>query len=224
MTAPEHNDSSNWLLRALVVISLGMHVFVFFQIAALYHSEPGRTIEVDLREEKPAHRSIPQPPVRHEPPETKEINKIQAEKPQVPDIKTDLVEADSPEAISEAFTQPDISGLSADTVDWQPPAAEADKYLTRRDYLDMLRLKIESRKKYPPAAQQRQIEGRVVVGFTLDSEGRVTSAEILQSSRHSALDQAALDAVRSAAPFSRPPANLFDGPLEMKITIMFELT
>jgi len=206
----------------MLLISLGLHAVILMHIAGLYRSEALTVIELSVREEKPQGRSIPRPRMRHKTPQVNDVNKIQVPKPNVPQMEMDPIETDHPEAVTEQIAMPDTSGISTGVADWQP--AGSPEYLSQGDYFDMLRLKIESKKKYPSSAQKRQIEGRVVVGFTLGPDGRVTSAEIVRSSRHSALDRAALDAVQSAAPFPRPPANMFDGPLEMKITIMFELT
>ncbi|MDZ7833441.1 MAG: energy transducer TonB [Desulfobacterales bacterium] len=222
MTAENGKKQPNWVLRGMLVISLGIHVVIFMHIAGLYRSNALNVIELTVREEEPPARSIPRPRMRHKTPQVNDVKKIQVPKPHMPKMKMDQIEADSPDTITEQIAMPDTSGLSADVAEWSPPGAA--NYLTKGDYFDMLRLKIESKKKYPPSAQKRQIEGRVVVGFTIDPDGRVTSAEIVRSSRHSALDRAALDAVKSAAPFPRPPSKMFDGPLEMKITIMFELT
>lgn len=222
MTSETDKKKPNWVLRGMLLISLGIHAIIFMHIAGIYRSNALSVIELSVRDEKPQGRSIPRPRMRHKTPQASDVDKIQVPKPQVPKMKMDPVETERPDTVSEQIAMPDTSGLSDGIKDWQP--ADTPDYLSQGDYFDMLRLKIESKKKYPPAAQQRQIEGRVVVGFTLGPEGQVASAEIVESSRHSALDQAALDAVRSAAPFPRPPSNLFDGPLEMKITIVFELT
>ena len=222
MTAENGKKQPNWVLWSMVLVSLGIHAVIFIHITGLYRSNALNVIELTVREEEPPARSIPRPRVRHKTPQVSEVNKIQVPKPHMPQMKMDQIEADSPDTITEQIAMPDTSGLSTGVAEWQP--AGSPEYLSQGDYFDMLRLKIESKKEYPSAAQKRQIEGRVVVGFTIDPDGRVTSAEIVQSSRHSALDQAALNAVKTASPFPRPPAKMFDGPLEMKITIMFELT
>jgi len=222
VTAENGKKQPNWVLWSMVLVSLGIHAVIFIHITGLYRSNALNVIELTVREEEPPARSIPRPRVRHKTPQVSEVNKIQVPKPHMPQMKMDQIEADSPDTITEQIAMPDTSGISSGVADWQPPGSP--EYLSQGDYFDMLRLKIESKKEYPSAAQKRQIEGRVVVGFTIDPDGRVTSAEIVQSSRHSALDQAALNAVKTASPFPRPPAKMFDGPLEMKITIMFELT
>jgi len=48
---------------------------------------------------------------------------------------------------------------------------------------------------YPRALLNKNIGGRVLVAATIDANGTVTATSIRQSSGHSALDQAAIDAV-----------------------------
>jgi len=214
----------NWVLWAMVVVSLGIHLVIFVRIADLYDSDTRRVIELTVRKENPWQRSIPRPRMHRKAPEVSKVSKIDAAKPEVPDIKMDPVDADVPDSITEEISAPDTSGVSADVANWQPDAGGAERYMSRKDYFDMLRLKIESSKEYPESARRKQIQGRVVVGFTLDADGTLASAEIVDSSHHPELDRAALNAVRNAAPFPRPPDSLFDGPLRMKIAILFELT
>ena len=57
---------------------------------------------------------------------------------------------------------------------------------------------------YPPRARKMGWEGRVVVGFVLLADGRVRDLRVLSSSGHEALDEAALAAVRRAAPYPPP--------------------
>src|SRR6056297_1823075 len=142
MNGAEEKTPPNWILRAMVLVSLGLHAIIFFHIAGLYHSETRRVIEVRVKEDKPVRRSIPQPRVRHEVPKTKEINQIHVDKQRVPEMQTEPVEADYPDTITEEIANPDVSGLSADAADWQPLAAGSSEYLTRGEYFDMLRMKI----------------------------------------------------------------------------------
>ena len=86
-----------------------------------------------------------------------------------------------------------------------------------------MRMKIESRKKYPAAAMKQQMQGRVAVRFTIASDGTISGLEVRQPSRYRLLDDAALEAVKAASPFPRPPAKLFNGPVRVEISIVFEL-
>jgi protein TonB len=50
------------------------------------------------------------------------------------------------------------------------------------------------------------VEGTAIVGFEIAANGTLVGVQILQSSGESAIDQAALDHLRRAAPFPAPPA------------------
>jgi protein TonB len=62
---------------------------------------------------------------------------------------------------------------------------------------------------YPPEAIAQELEGEVLLLLTLDSEGRITRAEVAKSSGHAILDRAAVAAARqlNALP-GNPPQTL----------------
>jgi protein TonB len=59
---------------------------------------------------------------------------------------------------------------------------------------------------YPAMARRMGWEGKVVVSFLVLSDGSVRDVRVVQGSGHSALDRGAVEAVRKAAPFPKPPA------------------
>lgn len=62
---------------------------------------------------------------------------------------------------------------------------------------------------YPRAvAEELKIEGKVVVGFTINRDGRLEETEILESSGHPVLDQAVEKMVEFAQPFTALPATV----------------
>ena len=209
----------NWLLRGLVGISLGIHLIIFMHIAGVYQSEALTYIELTLKDfSKPPSRNIPRPRFRPKTPkQPKDIKQLNIRKRIIPcfkAMKMDTVEKNLPDSLMESVSMPIIPDNPVDMSD----------RLTSNDYFEMVRLKIESHKRYPNAAKTRQIEGRVTVRFVIESNGRISSLKIVKSTRHRALDQAALNAVKKASPFPRPPKNLFKRSIPLEITIMFELT
>lgn len=68
--------------------------------------------------------------------------------------------------------------------------------------------RIEARKNYPRASQAAGEEGVVVVSFTVSASGQIGSVGVARSSGFPALDQAAVQTARSAAPFPAPPAGV----------------
>ena len=209
----------NWLLRGLVVISLGIHLIIFMHIAGIYHLETLTYIELTLREfSKPPSRNIPRPRFRpktpKQPKDIKRLNVCEKVIPSLKPMKLDIVEENLPDSLVESISMPDVPDNPVDMGD----------HVTSNDYFEMVRLRIESHKKYPGAARSRQIEGRTTVRFVIKPDGHISSLKIAKSARHRALDQAALRAVKEASPFPRPPMNLFKGLIPLEITIIFELT
>ena len=58
---------------------------------------------------------------------------------------------------------------------------------------------------YNPQAKRMGIQGMVTVSFTIQQDGRVRDVAVSKSSGYTLLDESALEAVRSAAPFAAPP-------------------
>jgi len=209
----------NWLLRGLVGISLGIHLIIFMHIAGVYQSEALTYIELTLKDfSKPPSRNIPRPRFRPKTPkQPKDIKQLNIQKRIIPSLKPmkmATVEKNLPDSLVESVNMPIIPDNPEDMSD----------YVTSNDYFEMVRLRIESHKRYPNAAKRRQIEGRVTVRFVIEPDGHISSLKIVKSTRHRALDQAALNAVKDASPFPRPPKNLFKRSIPLEITIMFELT
>jgi protein TonB len=75
------------------------------------------------------------------------------------------------------------------------PGGESDAVLS-----SILR-KLEAAKRYPRIARMMRVEGTAVVRFKLNSEGRVETVEIVDSSGSEILDKASLETVHAAAPF-----------------------
>jgi protein TonB len=75
---------------------------------------------------------------------------------------------------------------------------------------------------YPRASRLRHEEGRVAYRLTLDAQGQVVHLDIT-SSGNDQLDEAAREAIKSAAPFSKPP-DLGASAYRLAGTIVYQLT
>ena len=217
-----NENQPNRLFRGLVIFSLAVHIVLFMHIAGIYNSRNLSYIELSVNDQKPKGRSLPRPRIREKVPKVNQANKMKVVKQHVPKMKIHPVDASTlTSPVTEQIGIPDIAGLSPGIAKWHP--VETTPYMTREDYFGMVRIKIESKKKYPVSARKRQIEGAVEVGFVIENDGQISSVEVVAASRYPDLNQAALNAVKSAAPFPRLPSGLFSGPLKMTIKIMFEL-
>jgi protein TonB len=79
-----------------------------------------------------------------------------------------------------------------------------DRYLAR--HYAYIRDAIQVGIAYPAMARKMGWEGKVVVAFFVRSDGSVRDIRVVQGSGYPALDRGAVDAVRKASPFPRPPA------------------
>lgn len=95
-------------------------------------------------------------------------------------------------------------------------------------YLNMWAQKIEGvgNKHYPQTALRRGIFGQLRLSVLLDSNGGVENVEILQSSGHSVLDNAAIQIVKLASPFPPFPKEIRQNTDQLEIirTWRFEIT
>jgi protein TonB len=124
-------------------------------------------------------------------------------------------------AVPDVPDMPDIAQSSL--TQWQP-SSDIGTYYTKKEYYEMLKMSIESHKKYPRIAKDRNIEGNVKVEFEIIQGGKVMNVTVVRSSGKKILDRAALDAIKKASPFPVPPRQLFKLPLKLAIVIVFELT
>jgi len=85
-----------------------------------------------------------------------------------------------------------------------------------RGYLRMLKEKIESIWRYPPEAARRGISGDLYIRFSIKRDGRLKGVELLRTSGHKDLDEAAMKALRDAEPYWPLPQDW--GKDEIEIT------
>jgi len=104
-----------------------------------------------------------------------------------------------------------------------PPVSNVDLNAIRTEYAKRVRDKIESLKEYPQGARRRGNEGVASVQFTLNREGGVSGVSIAKTSGYPALDAAAQDAVRRAAPFPPLPRELGRDDFALRVSIVFKL-
>jgi len=223
---------ANWLLRILVLFSMGIHLVIFVHLSGLYRSKALSYIELTLQDiTKPIPRSIPRPRNRRPPPpQPSEVKKMEIAQRPIPSVKPIQLEpgqTDAPESLVEPIALPELPTTpSPGITQWTPPVIveeTASEFATPGSYLEMVKLKIERHKRYPAEAEERQIEGRATVEFVITLEGEIKDPVIVRSSGHTALDTAAIQAIESAAPFPRPPKSLFKGEIPLMITVIFEL-
>jgi protein TonB len=95
-------------------------------------------------------------------------------------------------------------------------AAEYGPYLAR------FRERVQQGLRYPLAARRQGLSGTVEIDVTIDADGRVRAAEVVASSSHSVLDEAATDAVKRVGQVALPE-NLPRRALRVRLPLVFQL-
>ncbi len=93
-------------------------------------------------------------------------------------------------------------------------------------YLDALARELHrvGQLNYPQAAKRQNLTGSLTIAITIRRDGSLQSTRTVMSSGHSLLDQAALDIVRLAAPFSPPPAAMLANSEALEIMHSWQFT
>ena len=93
----------------------------------------------------------------------------------------------------------------------------------RRRYLAALARRISQKKFYPRTARRNGDEGKVVVGFTIESSGHLRHVRVIRSCGFPALDDAALKTVSRINPFRPLPKELAMTQWELAVPIAYSL-
>lgn len=92
-----------------------------------------------------------------------------------------------------------------------------------RAYFAALLQQLNRFKVYPPALRKAKVEGRVVLQFTIDAQGRVTASSVKRSSGHDALDAAASRMLTRASPLPAIPGSMGKSKLTLAVPIEYSL-
>ena len=105
----------------------------------------------------------------------------------------------------------------------EPEKPKVDTVAILSMYSGSIKSKVQSAKFYPEEAKRMEHEGTVKVRFTVSASGSVSSASVSASSGFSDLDNAAISAVKNAAPFGAIPAELEKSSLSLTISLKYYL-
>ena len=92
-----------------------------------------------------------------------------------------------------------------------------------KDYYNKVRRAIQKRHKYPPQASRLNWEGTATIRFVIKRDGTLQSVEVSESSGYVLLDNAAKNAVRTAAPFEPVPISQAGEEFSLSVPIEFRL-
>lgn len=90
-------------------------------------------------------------------------------------------------------------------------------------YLQRLRSALERTKRYPPMARRFGEEGKAVLQFRIDRDGRLRQAKLIEGSGSERLDQAALQTIERLARFDPLPPQHAGDSLTVSVPLIYRL-
>jgi periplasmic protein TonB len=91
------------------------------------------------------------------------------------------------------------------------------------EYSYLIRMRVASAKTYPESAREKNQQGKATLSLKLGKDGSILNVSIGNSSGHKILDQAAIDAIKDAAPYPKIPDKLDKQYVLLKLPISFIL-
>ena len=230
----DDSHKPNWLFRGLIFFSAGVHLLLIMNMPQFYQPRNISRIELTLKQtSSPSQRQIPKPMPRLKP--VMEMDEaIQAQTPHalsspVKPPQYVMPKPVDPNNLTGLKQPPRLPAVENTTVaEWQAEpetlpgsvsTVEEKHVMTERAYTHLVQKQIEAVKQYPKRAQRRNEQGVVEMIFTIGNDGKIVSQNIVKSSGSRILDGAAIDALKKASPFPRPP----NGPIVIQLPIRFEL-
>ncbi len=90
------------------------------------------------------------------------------------------------------------------------------------NYYSQIYREIERHKRYPRQALARGLEGRILVEFTIQPDGRIENVTVKEPSEHVLLNDAAVDLLERIRKVSAPPEGVATA-LRLKLPIIYSL-
>lgn len=130
-----------------------------------------------------------------------------------PTEKTNVDLRPTPSEVARALSSPGTAKNSGGDFDPEGDVEEAVVDINTREdrffsYLLHLKQKIEHRWVYPKAASMTGLGGELIVEFLVLNNGTLSDVSVLDSSGHGVLDDSAMAAIRTAAPYHPFPPSL----------------
>ncbi|ATW03368.1 hypothetical protein CHN51_07380 [Sphingorhabdus sp. YGSMI21] len=168
--------------------------------------------------------AAPPEPSSEVPPGPQQVEKEMPDfEPVEQDIELPVIRLASDNPISVQPQLPDpgppVEQTSAPENSPVPPAPQLSSAET--SWQARLLAHLEKFRRYPAGAKARREQGVAYIRFRMDREGRLVSAQLSRSSGSRRLDKAALETIRRAAPFPKPPQDWPDKQLELTAPVEF---
>lgn len=216
-------------LRIALLVSAALHLGLIVSVVLpLNHPVPlsgngaSDTVQVSLRQPAPpapAEAAVPEPASAKRG-EVDTTTEGSGSGP-APVTRSDhRAEADSPpESEAREARKPDVADASPGLTPEKPALGQA----ARQHYLQQLAARIRQNRFYPAACRRLGEQGRVVIGFVIQRDGRLDDIRVVQSSGYERLDNAARQAVERASPTSPLPASFPSNNRAVQVPVDFVL-
>jgi protein TonB len=119
------------------------------------------------------------------------------------------------EAPGQPVTRPDLLPNRRDLIGSQRPIPLNTSDARYAPYTQTVKQWIEARWEYPDLAKYYGLQGRVVVEFTILSNGQIELLSLVRSSGSKLLDEEAVRAIRAAVPFKPFPRSIQENRLRI---------
>ncbi len=86
-------------------------------------------------------------------------------------------------------------------------------------YMTQLSLWLNKHKKYPTIARRRNLEGELIISFVINRDGHLLRYDLVKSSSHQSLNNAAIKMLKRASPMPAVPTVLQENSDEFEYTI-----
>ncbi|MDR1362501.1 MAG: TonB family protein [Spirochaetaceae bacterium] len=197
-------------------------VYVDYQNDALVEQEetvPFKLVDIDITDieeaappklSKPLVRETIPPPSYIQKPEQKDLAE------NIIEIEEAYIEEPDPEQHASDGHEEKTNDENKDKTSAAKNSALAGEYVKQN--FDYISRRIRSRLVYPAQARRTGLDGVVEVLFTLNVDGGVVDISIKKSAGAEILDEAAIAAIKSAAPFRAPPVSV-----KLLVPVVFNL-
>ena len=230
----EREPFLRWLAAAVVV--LGAHFLivgaVLFFYRASYPVFGGVPVVLFELSATPSSPATPPTNIAHgpnakesaaKPHETEKMREAPARTSDAVPLKTEKPQQqDTPSPQTTAppnYDAPESRARSAPAVGSSRAAPDPNETAWR----NLLVAHLQKFKRYPRSAMARHVQGIVLLGFTVDREGRLVSRNIVRGSGSDELDQEALDMIQRAQPLPPFPATMQQEAQSFTVPVRFYL-
>lgn len=209
MKGPRIAPTAAWLF------SLVLHAVLFGLLLLPSMKSSSDEINIDLisLHEVGTSASVSSPAVRKK--------QVALPKPETAADASSPVEKAAPNETTSVLA-PDSQALEGDSDLSSTVAGQAPRNSKER-YLAGLRDQIARHQIYPQASRSFQEEGMVKIRLTLDRSGSLLKVELVESSGHKRLNDAAIRAAAKAAPYSTFPEDISFQTWKILVPVRFTL-